>query len=283
MRSTFTRAALVLAGAALLSACGTIQRHKELTAENRTRLKEVRIQLVVPQETFIFSATGAGVAAVGGLIPALIDASIQKSRQESMRGDMEAMADKLIDVDFRAEAQLGLDEAAPQLPMRVVSAKVDAAMPTKKAGDAMVAATKGQPAYLRLLLQYSMDPRTLWLTTRTHASLWQEGAAEPTFAGSAVYQGRLEASPMPASASQWTPQVMEALRREMRQSIRQTVKMVALDLTGQAAAKDALKKPYPFMSPGQAGPLQVQAVALAEDATRVLVRDTGGVMFSLQK
>lgn len=264
------RRALLAGGCLLLAACAPM--HKALAPEAKNRIQEVHVQLVVPQESFIFSASSPGVSAAlgGGLLPALIDAGVQKSRQEGLRATAEPLLDQLLEADFRAEARAVLPQAVTDFPLKVGRAEVVAVAPSRKEQEALVARKGKREAYLRLLMQYSLDMETRALTTRCEVSLWEPGQQGTSYTGSAIYQS----GPLPAG-----PQLVPAMREHMRQAVAHTVKLAALDIAQPAAAGNRPRQPFVIKASGK--PVTLQGEVLSSEPQRTLVRSADGAMFSV--
>lgn len=272
MRIAHSRRVLLAAACLFMAACAPMH-HKALSPEAKSRIRDVHVQVVVPQETFIFSATAPGVSAAmgGGLIPALIDASIQKSRQEEMRAQVQPVLDQLLDADFRAEARGALPHATRGLPLSVSRAEVVALMPTRKEHDALLAATQPHEAYLRVLMHYSIDIATRTLVTRSEVSLWQKGETRPVFAGSAIYHG----TPLGEGDA------VTNMRLQMRDAVASTVKLAALDIEKPASQGNVPRQPFVIKTAGQ--PVTVQGELLGDESRRAFFRSPEGAMFSVQR
>lgn len=260
---------LLPALALLLAACAPMHQ-QALTAEHRSQVKEVKLLLVVPQETFIFSAANPNVSAAlgGGLIPALIDSAVQKSRQEELSGRMRPLLDKLIDVDFREEARAVLAQGAG-LPFRVSSAEVAVQLPGKAQHEAMVAGLRPGQAYLRIVSYYSLEPEAMLLSVRSQAVMWRQGVQEKVFGTGAVYQGQV-----PGVES-------ETVRERLREGVAQTLRLLALDMAQPAVQGQQGKAQHAYKTPAK--PIMLEGDVLASEPSRVLMRERTGTMFSLQK
>lgn len=257
----------------LLTACAPLH-HKVLSAEAKSRIREVHVQVVVPQESFIFSASSPNVSAAlgGGLIPALIDASVQKSRQEGMRAQIEPLLDQLLDADFRAEAQMALPQALAGFPLKVGRAEVVAIAPTRADQEALAKRKPVHEGYLVLMMHYTLDANTRALTTRCAARLWEPGQPGPSFGGSAIYQGM----PLPAGAD-----LVAMVRGQMREAVAHTLKLVALDMAQPQESGNRPRQPFVFHTAGQ--PVTMQGEVLASEQRRSLVRSSDGAMFSVAR
>lgn len=268
-----SRAWRLLAAATLLllAACAPLH-HKALSPEAKSRIRDVRVQVVVPQETFIFNANAPGATMIlgGGLIGALIDSGVQMNRQEAMRSQVRPVLDQLLDADFRAEAREALPAATAGFPLPVSRAEVVAAMPSRKEWDSLLADRKDDAAHLRILVHYSVDLPTGALVTRSEVSLWQQGMPSPIFAGSAIYYG----APIP------DPDLVAAIRTQMRQSVAHTLKLAALDIAQPATAGNRPSQSF-VVKTGE--PVTLQGEVLDSSGSRAFIRSAEGAMFSVER
>ncbi|RYF26437.1 MAG: hypothetical protein EOO33_07110 [Comamonadaceae bacterium] len=276
-----------------LGACAT-SFHRPLTAENKQRIQSVDVRMVIPQESFMVSARSPGVSMVtgGGLIGAMIDSGIQKSRQTEMAGEIRATVGSLAQFDFRHEADIALQTAVKEsvvskgLPFNIRSAEVWAAVPGKTESEKLFANTSGGTAVMMLSVHYALEPGLGAFTTRTSAVLRQDGKMTPSFQAAAVYQMPLPAGSRDSVLAQLTANDGKLLRSYMRESVSETLRMVALDWEGAAAgsspAPGRTLPAYRFITGGgRMLDLPASTLAMAED--RVVVRDETGTLFSLQK
>lgn len=278
--TTITRArwhqrGLLAMACLLLAACAPMH-HKPLSAEARSRIRDVHVQVVLPQEGFTFSAASPNVSAAlgGGLIGALIDSGVQKSRQEGMRGKVQPVLDQLLDADFRTEARTVLAQAMANFPLAIAKAEVVAVVPTDKEQQRILAGQPPQGAYLQVVMQYSYDFDARVLTTRSAVSLWQNGQKDASFLGSCIYQG----APLPADAAAMLP----AMREQMREAVAHTVRLAALDIRQPANQGNAPRQPFTARAPSGA-PVALQGEVLATDDKRRFMRTADGSLFSVQR
>jgi hypothetical protein len=265
--------AAVVASCAFMAACAPLH-HKPLAPNDRQRIQQVELQVVVPQETFVFSANtpGISVALGGGLIPALIDASVQKSRQEAMSASIRTTIDKVIDLDFRSEVQAAFADALKDFPLPVASTTVTPVILPKALQERKVAAANGGKAYLRLLVHYALDPNTMQLTTRTHALLWQDGKIDPSYAGALVYQGQPKTLAVDGPGS---------LRDNMRHAAADTLRMLALDVAAAPRTGDKPKTTHPMTVNGQKVQLPSERIG-GIAGTQDLLRAADGALVSVR-
>jgi hypothetical protein len=274
------RFVLALSLLAALGACAPF--HRPLAAADRGKVQEVDVRVVVAQESFMFSAQPPGVSAAlgGGLVGALIDSSVQQSRQKDMSAEVQAIVGPLLDYDYRAEAARSLETALSEptaFPLKIRSSQVLAAMPPKAEQEARIAATRGGPAYMVLLLQYALEPGLGAFTTRTSALLWQDGRAEPSYRAAAIFQTPIGGTARNAVIRRLTANDGQVLRGVMRESLTQTLHAVAMDIAG---ARGTGVKTARFNVNGSWVTLAGQS--FDEQPGRVLFRDQDGAMYSVR-
>jgi hypothetical protein len=212
--------------AVALGACAPF--HRPLAAADRRKVQEVDVRVVIAQESFMFSAQPPGVSAAtgGGLLGALIDSSVQQSRQKDMSAEVQAIVGPLLDYDYRAEAATCAERALAEpsaFPLKIRSvagARGHAAQ--GRAGGPHRRHQSG-PAYMVLLLQYALEPGLGAFTTRTSALLWQDGRSEPSYRASVIYQTPIGGTARAAVIRRLTANDGQVLRAVMRESIAQTL------------------------------------------------------------
>lgn len=252
-----------------LAACAPL--NQPLSASAKSRIRSVHVQLVVPQESFTFSAPAPDASAIGGLIGALIESNVQKSRQATMRSYIEPVLDEMLDADFRAEARAALPGATTGFPLPVSRADLVAIAPSRKEHESLMLRKQGDEAYLRVVMQYAMDLDSGALVTRSHVSLWQPGQTSPSFVGSAIVHG-VPLSPGDRVAS---------MRRQMREAVAHTMRLAALDISQPATEATRPRQPIVFEAGGAL--VTLQAEVLAAEASRAFIRSADGAMFSVQR
>jgi hypothetical protein len=265
---------LVAGACLLLAACAPT--HKALTPEAQGRIHDVHVQVVLPQESFTFTASSPGVATAlgGGLIPALIDAGVQKSRQQTLHAQAQPLMDQLLDVDFRTEARAVLAQAVADFPLKIARTEVLALMPTAKEQEQIVAGEPARGAYLCVVMQYDLDLEARRLVTRSSVKLWQQGQKDPAFVGAAIYEG----TPLPREDAA----VPAAVRLQMQQAVAHTLRLTALDIEHPAAKGSGPKRSFAVPVAGRA-PVNLQGEVLAKDGGRTLMRTNDGVLFSVER
>jgi len=263
-----------------LGACAPF--HRPLSAADRGKVREVDVRVVVAQESFMFSAQSPGVSAAtgGGLIGALIDSSVQQSRQKDMSAEVQAIVGPLLDYDYRAEAARALEAQLAEpasFPLKIRSAQLLAAMPVKAVHEARIAATRDGPAYMVVWLQYALEPGLGAFTTRASALLWQDGKSEPSYRAAAIFQTPIGGTARATVIRRLTADDGQVLRGVMRDSMTQTLRAVAMDIAG---ARSGAVKTARFNVNGSW--VTVAGASFDEQPGRVLFRDQDGALYSVR-
>lgn len=268
-----------------LGACAPF--HKPLAPEARARITEVDLRVVVAQETFMFTAQGSNVSAAlgGGLIGALIDSSVQRSRQKDMASQIQATVGPLLDVDYRIEATAAVDalQRTSAFPVKLSSAQVLAGMPGKREHEARIAAAGKSPAYLLMWVHYELAPDLSVFSTRSTVQLWQDGTSEPTYRAGVVYQTRLKGDTRDALMKRLTDNQGARLRALMRESMQESLRMVAADLAvphASGAARSGQLRSASVWTQGLWVPIKDMKL-VDETPVRQFLRNDEGALLSI--
>ena len=271
---------LALSVVLLLGACAPF--HRPLAAADRAKVREIDVRVVVAQESFMFSAQAPGVSAAtgGGLIGALIDSSVQQSRQKDMSAEVQATVGPLLDYDYRVEAARAFAELLAEptsFPLKIASSQVLAGMPLKAEQEARIAATKTGPAYMVLLLQYALEPGLGAFTTRTSAFLWQAGNSEPSYRSATIFQTPVGGGTRATVVRRLTANDGQVLKAVMRDSVKQTLHVLGMDIAG---ARSGAIRTSRFNVNGSWVTLAGQS--FDEQPGRVVFRDQDGAMYTVR-
>jgi hypothetical protein len=158
-------------------------------------------------------------------------------------------------------------------------------MPVPRERNERIAATAKGDAYMTLLVQYALEPGLGAFTTRTGINLWQDGQAERSYYGNAVYQAPLPAGTRAEVIAKLTADDGRLLRTYMRESITETLRMVALDIDAQSkparGAAEPKKESFNLIANGMKATFS--GVLVDRRGTRTIRRvDTVG-MFSVDQ
>jgi hypothetical protein len=258
----------------LLTGCA-VPLTKPLAPENLGRLKSVRLHVLVPQEGFLVSASAPGVSIAlgGGLIPALIDAGIQKSRQKDLTAQVTPMLDQLLGVDVREEFTTVVTREASGLPLPRAAVESGSLLPTRREHEARVGALGPQEGYLTILMHYNFDGTTRVLLTRAQVTLWQPGDVGRTYFAPVMYYGR----PIEPQTD-----LAAAVREQAREAASQTLKLAALGMAGLPPAQSARREKFEIWSGGYKNSLEGDLIA-SDQRRRMVRHSTTGTLFSIHQ
>lgn len=268
-----------------LGACAPF--HKPLPSEERARIKEIDLRVVVAQETFMFTAQSSNVSAAlgGGLIGALIDSSVQRSRQKDMASQIQATVGPLLEVDYRVEATAAVDALKGNnvFPLKLSSAQVLAGMPVRRDHEARIAATGQSPSYLLMWVHYELAADLSVFSTRSTVQLWQDGKPESTYRAGVVYQTRLNGGTREALMKRLTDNNSSRLRALMRDSMQESLRMVAADLAVPQVPTAARSGPLRSVSVWAQGAwVPVKDMTLIDETpARQFLRSQEGALLSI--
>ena len=112
-RRRFAQMALLLVA---LTGCAT-PRHVVMSSEAPSKIKATEVVIGLSQQEITAEITPSGIAAAagGGLIPALIDIMVEKSRAGDAEAAIAPVKNALIDYDFAKQLQASLDNEFRQL------------------------------------------------------------------------------------------------------------------------------------------------------------------------
>ena len=274
------RLALIFVTVAISAVCAMAE-PKVLRAEDKQRLTDIDLELLVPQESFALVASSPDLAksTMGGLVPVLIDLTIQMVRQEGLKVDQRAFLDSLLEVDLREDARSELESQLSSMPLKFRSLAVTAVVPTSADLDKKIAATKGSHPYMQLALYFSFDDELKVITTLATARLWQDGNARRSYEAVLVYQGMLRDDAGRRIEGMGRPGA-KALQLRFREAIRETARMLAADVQhpdGPVAGQMGIRR----FATGMDG-LKVKGEIIEGKGPRPLLRDQKSVIFSLE-
>ena len=215
----------------LLAGCAATM-HQTLKPEDRAQINAVHLHVVIPQEGFTISAAAPGFAAAGGLIAAMIDASVQQSRQQELTAKLQPTLDRLLDIDVRADWNRLL-RTPPALPFALASTEMGSLVPTADQHSARINRLSQGDAYLRIMVYYAYDPESRVFGTRSVATLWRRGEQAPVFSAPILFHGR----PIDPEAD-----VVASMREQVAIALDQTMQMVRIGMAMPADAKPPREK-----------------------------------------
>ncbi|AIY40798.1 hypothetical protein LT85_1640 [Collimonas arenae] len=269
-----------------LAGCAAPQ-YIPLSQENAKKIQTVSARSLVVQDEVIAKADPSTVSAAlgGGLIPALIDASITNSRQARLQVAMDSMYESLEDYDFRAlywpELTRQLHE---QFPLKVTNVVTTArAMPAKEVLQVVQNLGDGE-AQLFISTDYYLSTDLRSLNLVTSSALWIKGGQQPVYKNLMKYQSAPLGNGSEQSAKAWGMDGGKPFFDKLKEGIQETLAMLAIDIKENApASAQAEKIDVKFNFGENASPdrKSIRGTLVDKHGERVIVRGASGGLYSL--
>src|SRR5215472_12230104 len=144
--------------AAVLSGCAG-QRIVPMQDAAASRIKSTDVIVVLPQQEIKTEITQSNVAQAtgGGLIPALIDLAVNKSRADDAEASVVVIRNALLDYDFSKQLLTSIEQQLRQLPwINLQAVRLETTSGDDKISDAVARSTAN--AVLVIRTSYSLSP-----------------------------------------------------------------------------------------------------------------------------
>lgn len=260
------------------------------------KLTSVEAKAGIPADEIIVRAAPSKVSMVtgGGLIPALIDASITSSRQTALEKVSGKFYEQVETHDFRSlfgdtfKASLGNPSVLPNLNVQVSSrgisrGEIDERRKMLKAGEAFLG--------VRLWYEFTTDARSLLVAA--NVQLIERDKTEPIYTNSFLYTSAAVADSEPLEG--WARNQGAALAAAYRESGKEIAHMLKMDiegpsneaLTAENAKRTKAKVHIPFYGPFLMAPngalmaLSTEGFLIEKKDQRQIVRSEGGALYSV--
>src|SRR5215472_17933947 len=154
-KGLLTAAALA---ATVLSGCAG-QRFVPMQDAATSRIKSTEVIVVLPQQEIKTEITQSNVAQAtgGGLIPALIDLAVNKSRADDAEASVVVIRNALLDYDFSKQLLTSIEQQLRQLPwINLQAVRLETTSGDDKINDAV--ARSAANAVLVIRTSYSLSP-----------------------------------------------------------------------------------------------------------------------------
>lgn len=261
-----------------------------------TRLKSVEGKVGIPADEVIVRAAPSNVSVVtgGGLIPALIDASISSSRQNALEKLSAKFYEQIESHDYRKIfsdafiSSLGKSAVLPNLKLVVSSRGIskDEIAERRKAlkqGEAFLG--------LRIWHEFTTDARLLLVAA--NVQLIAPEIPEPIYTNSFLYTSVPVVGSQPLEA--WAKDQGSALVAAYGEGGKEIAYMLKMDIEGSSnealAAENAMKPrakihipfygPYLMAPNGALVPLTTEGFLVEKNDRRQIVRAEGGALYSV--
>lgn len=297
MRMRVSSAAVLLPGL-LLGACSTLPAHQALPAEAQDKIASTDVVLPIHQsEIYVFvpNSTG-GAVAVGGILGAIVDASINDVRTSKAETAVKPLRDALVDYDFDKGMQADLKDALAQdsflhaenfgVVREVTNDKLDGVLDASKDSTVLFVTVdyrlSNDGDVLDIAATASLFPKDdpLKSMVKTASSSGPKTAmANALYRNNFIYELHLPGTTddRDKNIALWSANNGAATRAALDQGARELAAMVAADLEGgdqpvAGAAKVTTQTPTAQI------PVDVTGLVVNSDKTGQLVRLDDGTM-----
>jgi hypothetical protein len=258
-----------------------------LTQDNAAKIRKVDVRSVVVQDEVIAKADPSMVSAAmgGGLIPALVDASITRARQERLQTAMEAFYAAVEDYDFRADYWPQLTRLLQEgYPLKVVKITTTPRTLSSKERQQIVPNLQPEEAYLLLLTDYYLSTDLRSLNVSTVANLWVKGQDSPVYKNRMTYQSKALPVDGEQAAKAWATDNGKPFYDKLKEGIRETLAMLSLDAKPSMPVQtkpEQVKVEYNFGQGAPASRHSMQGTLVEKRGDRYVIRDAAGQLYSL--
>lgn len=281
----------------LLTGCAGISR-VPLDKNAAAKISATEGKISIPADEIIVRAQPSKVSLYtgGGLIPALIDASVTGSRQSALEKLTLPFYEQVDGVDFRDlfseqfSRTLDIKPLVPNLSMKVSTIGI-----SKTEIEERRAKLKAGEAFLGLRVFYEFTPDLRSLIVVASPQLVTAQGDTPIYTNSFVYNSAPVAGAAPLE--DWAKDQGKALAEVFKESGTEIARMLKLDLDAPSnevladkrTKQEKVKVQVPFFAPffvspnGALIPLVAEGVVEASTESRKIVRAESGALFSVQK
>jgi hypothetical protein len=284
MKALYLLALLPLAG------CIAVPQYVPLEPRNESAIKDMRLLSVIHQDEIYLSAASPGVvaAAGGGLIAAVIESQIAKSRQDEIQSIVKPFYASIDDVDFRkAYWPPVLAEFQKLHGAKIAETKTTAAVLPFTERSKLPASLAAGKGLLYLQTRYSFTPDFAALEIVTSADLWVGGQQDLAYSQVFTYQSADVGRTGRDAIALWGANGGKQYRAMLDEGIAETTRMIRLEaahprIKGVDQKMPGSDRSIDVRKAGPRGPA-ITGPLLAQQPGRVVVRNTDGRLFSLPR
>jgi hypothetical protein len=282
--------ALLLLALLPLAGCIALPQYVPLEPRNESAIRDMRLLSVIHQDEIYLSAASPGVvaAAGGGLLAAVIESQIAKSRQDEIQSIVKPFYASIDDVDFRKTFWPPvLAEFQKLHGAKITETKTTAAVLPFAERSKMQTSLAAGKGLLYLQTRYSFTPDFAALEVVTSADLWVGGQQDLAYSQVFTYQsadiGRIGRD----AIGLWGSNGGKQYRAALDEAIAETARMIRLEaahprIKGLDQKLPGSDRSIDVRKAGVRGPA-ITGPLLAQQTGRVVVRNTDGRLFSLPR
>lgn len=274
---------LVSVLALLLNACVSVPSRVAFDHGVKTKLNEVNVVNVMPQDEVIMRAEafGASAALGGGLIGAIIDSKVAEGRQASLQDMLAPFYGSVDNFNYRAYFETALKDKLTEYK-KLNFSKVESTSLALTQSDITSRVNKIQNGngamYISTNYTFTSDFKRLNLTSLVELRV--TGSETPVFRNYFYYQSKSVGTGGVESIRLWSNNMGETYRLTMSEAANEVMKMLQIDLSASGADPQSSEKIVLEKIDG-ALRNKISGNVLASGMARKIVRNEQGHVYSL--
>lgn len=258
-----------------------------LSAQNNSLIQQASSYNLVIQDEIRPAVNVSNVAGAmgGGLIPALIDSSINKSRNRSAQEVMIGFYDATEDHDFRANLAADFNKAiASALPLKVTQAPAEFILLSNQERERRIAALAPNEALVYTSSAYTFVDQSRRFVTESQVYVYvkptkRTKSTKPVFFNRFMYMSKPLGKGDENSIAAWSAENGAEFRAEIGNSTAEIADLIAMDIKSQKNKYCGKAVKATFM---QMGRLSFVGVTLVEEKSdRAWVQEKTGALISV--
>lgn len=258
-----------------------------LSSQSAGAIKQANSYNLVIQDEIRPAVTLSNVTGAmgGGLIPALIDSSINKSRNRSAQQVMAGFYDATEDHDFRAHLATDLNAAiAGALPLKVTQAPAEFVLLSNQERERRIAALAPDEAMVYTSSFYMFVDQSKRFVTESQVFVYTKPAkpsknTKPVFFNRFVYMSKPLGEGNENSIAAWSANKGAEFRAEVGNSTAAIADMIAMDINSRKDKYCGKPVKASVMQMGQF--LSINATLVEEKGDRAWVQEANGALVSV--
>ena len=282
-----SRLLLVLMLQVSMVGCVANPTRKAISEKDANTIRSTQVVSIIPQDEITAHVVNPNISAAagGGLLVALIDASIIESRTNEAEGFIAPLRQGLTRFDFRKEYW------ARQVELFQSSNWMKSGQPKNTAVDMTVTqirdtvATMKEDAFLIMRTKYYLSSDFKRMVVEGYAQLWTKGQDLPSYAAKIEYQSAtIPAENKQDAVDYWNKDGAGAAFATLYEGMDEVVNILRVDLfknKGVAIANTENRISLPYANPAQTFSNSIDGDIIMESNGRYVIKANNGKLLSL--
>ena len=270
-----------------VAACVANPTRKEINAKDVSNVRSTQVVSIISQDEITAHVVNPNItaAAGGGLLVALIDASIVESRTNEAEGFIAPLREGLAQLDFRQEYW------AREIELFNSPNWLQSKQPKNTALNMTVeqirntVSTMQEDAFLIMRTEYHLSSDFKRMVVQGYAQLWTKGQDLPTYAAKLEYQSAaVPAEDKAEAVNYWNKDGAKAALATLYEGMDEVINLLKIDLfknKGVAISDSGEKISLPYANSVQTFSDSVDGVIIAENNGRYMIKANDGKLLSL--